>query len=587
MRGQGGPLASRGIALSETRARRGTPIATWLGAAFVIVALLPVTVLGYWLYKAAWDSAWQEVRDKHQVLARNLAAPVEIYVEDHRALIAFVAADLGHRFRPSDPRQPQIYLANALHHLHGFRSLVLVAPDGHRVALATNPAMGKAPSNPFAFAHDACFLRTARTHAPAISNILRSSITGRPAFIISAPVLDRQGRFVGVLLGELRTGLLDKLRANIQFGKGGHALIVDHTGHVIAHPNPAWTREMRDLTSWPIVQHVIAGDRGVGEFYSPFKKEMMVAAYAPVPGIGWGVLVNQPESEVVAQANALRLSAFLWALLGLALAAAFALLLTRWLSRPLQRLAQSAELMAAQDFRGDLPSVGAQAPREMHRLAGAFRGLVAGLQESRNRLEDLNRSLQARIDEATEQLQAKNAELAALAHSDHLTGLANRRHFDKALHQVHVDQRTTSDRYCVILIDIDHFKAINDHYGHAAGDAVLTQVAALIKSNLRAEDLAARYGGDEFLIRMPCHPTLGRQRAEELIAAIREQEYRWRGSVIRVTVSAGMISYPVSTRLDAEAVLRAVDEALYQAKHRGRDTLFVINDFCSAEDASL
>ena len=118
---------------------------------------------------------------------------------------------------------------------------------------------------------------------------------------------------IGVLLGELRTDLIEELRRTIRFGEKGHSAIVDKFGRVIAHPNPKWMEEMHDLSAQDLVQKMMRGESGVTEFYSPFLKEQMVAGYAAVPEIGWGVMVPQPKSEIERQVRALLYAQFGWA----------------------------------------------------------------------------------------------------------------------------------------------------------------------------------------------------------------------------------------------------------------------------------
>ena len=99
-----------------------------------------------------------------------------------------------------------------------------------------------------------------------------------------------------LLIGELKIAPIEKLRRGIRFGKGGHSAIVDNHGRVIAHPNPDWmNNDIVDLSNLPIVQKMMAGETGVTEFFSPFKKHDMVAGYTSVAGLGWGIMVPQPK----------------------------------------------------------------------------------------------------------------------------------------------------------------------------------------------------------------------------------------------------------------------------------------------------
>jgi len=134
-----------------------------------------------------------------------------------------------------------------------------------------------------------------------LSGIQTSPLDGKPTLILSQPVKNKKGAIESVLISELRISLIENLRRNIHFGERGHSAIVDQNGRVIAHPNPDWMKSMRDLSHLPVVKAMMAGKTGVTEFYSPFVKQNMVAGYTAVPGIGWGIMVPQPKSEVARQ----------------------------------------------------------------------------------------------------------------------------------------------------------------------------------------------------------------------------------------------------------------------------------------------
>ena len=165
------------------------------------------------------------------------------------------------------------------------------------------------------------------------------------------------------------------------------------------------------------------------------------------------------------------------------------------------------------------------------------------------------------------------AEVARLATRDSLTGLANRRLFDESLEREVARARRLSSPLSLVVIDVDHFKQINDSIGHQAGDAVLRQTAAAIVASTKAFDVAARYGGDEFVLLLPgCSASDARGAAERVCGAIV-------GGVTTaaVTVSAGVATLPEHAH-DAERLVAAADDALYEAKRDGRDQVVVASD---------
>ncbi|MGR3823622.1 MAG: diguanylate cyclase domain-containing protein [Salipiger marinus] len=173
-----------------------------------------------------------------------------------------------------------------------------------------------------------------------------------------------------------------------------------------------------------------------------------------------------------------------------------------------------------------------------------------------------------------ERLRADMRDGLRAAVTDPLTGLYNRRY---ALpHLARLEERAVQTRrpYALLLADLDHFKQVNDSYGHAAGDQVLTEVAARLMQNLRAADLVARIGGEEFLIAMPdTGADQARRSAERICALVAAQPVALREAPqgVRVTLSIGLALRTPEATEGPEALLLQADRALYAAKHAGRN----------------
>jgi diguanylate cyclase (GGDEF)-like protein len=155
---------------------------------------------------------------------------------------------------------------------------------------------------------------------------------------------------------------------------------------------------------------------------------------------------------------------------------------------------------------------------------------------------------------------------------DGLTGLYNRRYMEESLEREIFRAARHQNSVGVVMLDIDHFKAFNDAHGHLAGDVLLRELGRLLRAHIRGADIACRYGGEEFILILPeASLEVTRQRAEHLWGEARSLRPEFAGRLLdSVTVSMGVAAYP-SHGTTAEAVLRAADEALYRAKHEGRD----------------
>ena len=158
---------------------------------------------------------------------------------------------------------------------------------------------------------------------------------------------------------------------------------------------------------------------------------------------------------------------------------------------------------------------------------------------------------------------------------DPLTGLYNRRYMEEALKQQLSRVTRQLHPLGTIMLDIDHFKGINDTYGHAIGDALLREVGQLLKSHVRNEDIACRYGGEEFILIMPdASLEVAQQRAEYLRQAVKGLHVQEAGQSVGITLSMGVAIYPQHGRAK-ESILHAADTALYRAKQEGRDRVVV------------
>jgi len=170
--------------------------------------------------------------------------------------------------------------------------------------------------------------------------------------------------------------------------------------------------------------------------------------------------------------------------------------------------------------------------------------------------------------------QAYHEEIYMLTTMDGLTQVYNKRYFseslERELHRAHRYQRALS----LIMLDIDHFKKVNDTFGHLAGDAVLNQLAAVLKERVRGEDILARYGGEEFAIIMPeLEAENARIFAEQLLKLVEDSSFLFEDTVIPVTVSIGIATI-TGEEMKSQELIGLADENLYQAKENGRNQVW-------------
>ena len=258
-------------------------------------------------------------------------------------------------------------------------------------------------------------------------------------------------------------------------------------------------------------------------------------------------------------------------LLLLLLLGMFVVLVKRRAEIPLLQLKEAAERIErgeiAEVADGTLP-LPTQLENEIGALAGRFR-------EMASRVRDVNRNLERIVDKRTDELQRANADLREMSIMDGLTGIHNRRSFDRDIETLLAETAERGGTFSLVMFDIDSFKLYNDSYGHTEGDRVLTRISSTMRESIRQEDRIYRYGGEEFALLCPNADLSSTKAAvERIFGRIRELAVDFpESSYGSITLSAGIEEFSPPT--SAEKLIQAADEKLYEAKRRGRNRLVV------------
>ncbi len=254
----------------------------------------------------------------------------------------------------------------------------------------------------------------------------------------------------------------------------------------------------------------------------------------------------------------------------LAAALLFILLLQKILS-PLNRL--SRKISGYNPDNGSCDLKRSSRRDEVARIQNSVIGMVERIRDYSRRLQDANTELEARVKERTEALEESNRKLHELSLTDALTQLPNRRRFVNDFNSVWNIYMREQKPLSLIVADIDHFKKINDSYGHEVGDQVLREIAEVFRSHLRREtDLAIRYGGEEFVLLLPATPEA---EAIECATTLRRRIHSrsYAAEQIVVTVSFGIHTMVPEPETPRQELFNRADQALYRAKRCGRDRI--------------
>ncbi|QSP93581.1 diguanylate cyclase [Marinobacter salinisoli] len=200
--------------------------------------------------------------------------------------------------------------------------------------------------------------------------------------------------------------------------------------------------------------------------------------------------------------------------------------------------------------------------------------LLAVEHNARTELESKVHERTAQLRNTMKELEQANRQLAVLSMNDSLTGLSNRRHMDNRLSELHAEALRTGHPLTIALIDADHFKKINDTWGHSFGDNFLQMIAEILKQHVkRPRDMAVRFGGEEFALLLPDTDCSGAKRVcEAILSEVRKSQLETpEGGTAAITLSAGIASLaPGESTAD---LFKRADKALYQAKASGRDRI--------------
>ncbi|MFA6956312.1 MAG: GGDEF domain-containing protein [Thermoanaerobaculia bacterium] len=202
------------------------------------------------------------------------------------------------------------------------------------------------------------------------------------------------------------------------------------------------------------------------------------------------------------------------------------------------------------------------------------RALNARFEREYRELIELRGELEARVEERTHELEQLALKFELSSRTDDLTALPNRRGFLDASQAEITRARRSGRPLSIVMADLDHFKLVNDRFGHAGGDAVLRRVAAVFRASVRSEDIVARWGGEEFILLLPETDLAGaRQAAEKVRLAVAACDVPVGETPIRVTASFGVAAHDPRATLDT--TIADADRALYRAKEDGRDRVVV------------
>ena len=541
-------------------------------ASFVFVLLLPLGFIISYLNQHSWGMAQMELQEKHLMLAKSLEEPILQYVNTYQKSIDVFLESTN--FAQKDRTELKPLIHTFVNSLDNISSISYSSINTGKTIISINDNYKVRGSNnlkPFTY-HTTENKYRKYDVKNSISSVIRSSVSRKPVVVISHHIIGSDQNKRGTLFVELELAPIADMCRKIRFGKKGHCAITDDRGQVIAHPKKELEAEIHNISEIGILNKMREAKSGVWSFFSPIQNEEMISGYNTVDGLGWGIIIPQPQSELESPFKAVINTILTWLAVGIIISLLVAYILSHQITKPLNSLVTKSKEIGIRADTFNLGAIPKNSPEEVNELWSALAALVDRLHDSNKEVRKLNYSLSKDIEKATAKLRATNLHLYKMSSMDHLTQIANRRFFEDSLNRIF--KSDAKENVGIIVIDVDKFKHINDHYGHEAGDLALKHIAKIMKEGTRGKDIPARLGGDEFVAYIHnCEDQVLVRVAENLRKKVQDQPIEWEGQTIQLSLSVGTVNCHANQNYSLDHLLKFADEAMYESKEAGRNSV--------------
>ncbi|MFS2158511.1 sensor domain-containing diguanylate cyclase [Pseudomonas sp. Pseusp122] len=503
----------------------------------VIVAAATLSNTLYSTYRVQKEQLIESTIEANRVYASKLSDTIDDFLQAAQQQISFSAGLLGkshynHELALSEARRLKLQTDS-------FNAVVMVDTEGYVVTVSPETVHVSSGKLQTPGAREALTEKKPLISKPYIS------AAGNLVVIVSSPIFDDEGAYLGYVGGAIylkQRSILHDLIGSHFYRDDAYVYVVDSNKTILYHPDQE--RVGKTVSDSAVVDKVLGGENG-GALVVNFLGKEMLAGYSPVKSVGWGIVSLQSVERALLPMDSLVYRS----IIGILPMAVIGILGVFWLSgfisRPLSQLAECAKNMQSPETSQKILKV-----RSWYFESALIRkALLQGVELMEARIGKLNKEVQ----------------------TDPLTGLLNRR----ALSSVLDFLRTECRPFSLVTLDIDHFKQVNDRYGHDVGDVVLKKLAGLMQACSRESDYACRVGGEEFLVLLPGVPLdAAAEFAERLRIKVQQEAI---DSVGSITISLGVAHWPGSAD-EITDVLKAADEEMYLAKQRGRNRVSVRSD---------
>lgn len=480
-------------------------------------------------------------------LLSSAAAYIDADLQFRKALLASLREQLA-TSRVRSPAEVQAFLEAHETLRDEFFNVIVFDPSGMVVANLTDRRAVRTQN----FSKRPYFADTMRYREGVISQPFKSLLSGKPVVLVTEPVFDEHGALLYMLGGSIdlqRPKFFGQLES-LKFGNSGYLFMLTADGTLIHHPErERILRNVRQEAGTPVAATLAALDGFEGWTEGRTKEGVpALLTFKRLRQTDWIIGAVYPVAEAFTPLIDMQRKALVWAAAVALIAGLGGWFVILKLLRPLGKLGQ--HVAAIQQGSVNIEVFNVRREDEFGDLSRAFYRL-------------------------SQQRRAAEREMTALARTDALTGIANRRMFEEVFAVTLARAARMQNWVGLAYLDIDHFKSINDSCGHATGDSVLIEFARRLRQAVRSTDTVARLAGDEFVVLFECmaDDVAPETLADKILDSVRGP-FQAGESTLKVTTSIG-VALAKGGWGTMDAILGAADQALYEAKSLGRDTYAV------------
>lgn len=559
--------------------------------AFLLVVILPIAGLSVMYYRFESRTAIEREMESLRSSSNQMANDIDKYLVTNKNLVGFfsINREIGEFLQLPSPTNADVEKFN-----EWLISQIVISPEINVLYVLDRNGICLASTDPSFIGENYGFrfyFKEAIQGNDYRSDWSIGLTSNQPGVYLSAPILD-QDRVVGVVVVKLRIDEIIDIVKQWQY-PGGDAFLLNKAGIILTHTKPKYDyQSLTELTSGEQQQidenHQFADKKilslGLDNvkdafnqvtpdnpdefvFYN-FQDQDKIASLTHLREHDWVVGVTIPEKVITSKVNWILGYVIAISLILVLTVGIISILISRLITRPIVSLGDTVNQFGVgnKDARAAVTS-----QDEIGKLATSFNSMADTISQHTLDLESL-------VSERTQKLEVLNKELLSLSVTDQLTGCYNRRYLEKQFKSESVRTQRYQLWMTIVLIDLDHFKTINDQYGHIAGDAILKEFGNLLRQLTREDiDHVVRYGGEEFVLLLPqTNLENAANISRRICNTIENHAFLAGGFKIDVTASFGVTSINFAENnqpINLDDVIDAADELLYTAKSTGRNRI--------------